>query len=188
MEVPPGPYDIILADPPWLYDDQANRARPPYSCMTQQQLRHLHIPAKEQSVLLMWATGPKMVEALELIEAWGFVYKTVLFVWNKTSANGNACVGLGHYTRPSCEFLLVATRGQRPFITKWIVNHSVRQLLNAQRREHSRKPDEIFTLLQTLFVPGLEKLEMFAREPRPGWDAWGNQTDHFGAPDGRPHV
>jgi N6-adenosine-specific RNA methylase IME4 len=123
--------------------------------------------------LLMWTTGPHIPSAIELIQRWGFTFKTVLFTWEKlTPVSHQPVMGLGYYTRSSCEFVLLATTGS---VTNLIRSHSVKQHFRAPIREHSRKPEAFWSLVDELFVPGIHRLEMFAREPRPDWDYHGDQ-------------
>jgi N6-adenosine-specific RNA methylase IME4 len=109
-------------------------------------------------------------KALELIERWGFEYKSDLFTWVKTTANGMPAYGLGYLTRKCTEEVLYATRGRG--LKR--VNCGVSQAILAPRREHSRKPDEVFEALERLFG-AVRRLELFARRSRPSWEIWGNE-------------
>jgi N6-adenosine-specific RNA methylase IME4 len=110
-------------------------------------------------------------KALELIEAWGFRYKTVAFTWAKTTKDGTDFpIGCGFWTRSNPEMCLLATKG-----TPVRISRSVRQLIIAPRREHGQKPDEIYDRIEAL-VPG-PYLEMFVRSARSGWDSWGNEVE-----------
>ena len=121
-----------------------------------------------------------MPQALKVIEAWGFTYKTCAFCWNK----GNTLplfpddfrdkMGLGYWTRANSEVCLLATRGKPKRL-----NADVRQIIQAPLREHSRKPDEVYSRIERL-VAG-PYLELFARQAWPGWDSWGNETEKFEA-------
>jgi N6-adenosine-specific RNA methylase IME4 len=111
-------------------------------------------------------------EALNVGTAWGFKFKTVAFTWAKTKLDGGFHTGLGHWTRGNPEMCLLFTRGKPKRQSK-----GVRQLIVAGRREHSRKPEEARERIEAL-VPG-ERIELFARDPRPGWSSWGDQTDRF---------
>ena len=182
MDVPPQKqYDLIVADPPWRYRDSATRgaAQHHYPTMSLPDLQSLIVPVKEEALLLLWATGPLLDDAIALMHAWGFAYVSVLFVWLKTTKSGTPRTGMGHYTRSNCEFVLLGRRGNRG-LTHWVRNHAVPQLIKAEPREHSRKPDEFFVALDALLTTNtLDKLEMFAREKRPGWDAWGDEINRF---------
>lgn len=136
--------------------------------------------ANEDCVLLMWATDPLLHKAIELIELWGFTYKTVGFYWAKLNKNCSSTeltkddffTGMGYWTRSNCEQCLLATLGSPSRLAM-----DVRKLVISPRREHSRKPDEVYERIEKL-LPG-PYLEMFARQAREGWDAWGNQKDLF---------
>lgn len=123
------------------------------------------------SVCFMWAVWPKIHEALELMEAWGFKYKTG-GAWHKKTVNGKSSFGTGYLLRSASEPFLIGTLGQ-PIIK----NRSTRNIIDAVVREHSRKPDCTYGLIEGLFDGPY--LELFARHKRPGWSVWGNQTDKF---------
>ena len=173
-------FRVILADPPWKYADfgHANNgaARNHYPLMTQERLCALPVAklAADPCALFLWATGPKMIEALEVVDAWGFDFKTVAFTWHKT---GN--IGLGSYTRTSEEFVLLGTRPrQNHGLTKLLRSHSVRSFVEASRGEHSEKPEQVARRIEDLF-PG-PYLELFARKTRPGWSVFGNALPNGG--------
>ena len=138
-----------------------------------------HLAAKD-SVLFIWITWPILIDALDLIKAWGFTYKTCAFSWMKAHAGQIELfdeavavqVGLGYWTRANSDVCLLATRGRPKRL-----NADVRQGIIAPRREHSRKPDGIHERIERL-VAG-PYLELFARQQRPGWTVWGNETDKF---------
>jgi N6-adenosine-specific RNA methylase IME4 len=115
-------------------------------------------------------TNPLLPVGLEVITAWGSAYKTVGFTWVKTTQDGTGFpIGCGYWTRANAELCLLATRGQPQRLSR-----SVRQLIVSPRREHSRKPDEIYDRIEEL-VPG-PYLELFARNRRPGWGSWGHEV------------
>lgn len=121
--------------------------------------------AADDSVLLMWATVPMLPHALEVMAAWGFAYKSHV-VWVKDR------FGTGYWFRNQHELLLVGTRGNPPAPapgTQW------QSVIEAPVREHSRKPDEVYELIEAYF-PNLPKIELFARHARPGWDRWGAEA------------
>jgi N6-adenosine-specific RNA methylase IME4 len=129
--------------------------------------------AQDDCTLLMWAIYPMLPEALDLIAAWGFKYKTVALTWAKLNRKaGSYFMGGGYWTRANAEICLLATRGAPGRRSK-----SVRQLIASPVREHSRKPAETYARIEQL-VPG-PYLELFARTTRRGWHSWGNQTDKF---------
>jgi N6-adenosine-specific RNA methylase IME4 len=126
--------------------------------------------AADNSALFMWAVDCMLPEALELGAAWGFTFKTVGFTWAKEKAKSAGWhIGLGYWSRGNPEMCLLFTRGAPKRQSA-----SVRQLIVAPRREHSRKPDETYDRIEAL-LPG-PYLELFARTRRAGWDAWGNQV------------
>lgn len=164
-----------------------NKPERHYATMTLDEIKALPVRdwAAKDCVLLLWAVDPMLPQALDVGAAWGFKFKTVGFVWAKerriTSSRGDAFdhpdekrfpMGTGYWTRANPEMCLLFTRGKPKRLSA-----SVRKLLIAPRREHSRKPDEQYARIEAL-VAG-PYLEMFARQTRPGWTAWGNETERF---------
>ena len=175
-------YPVILADPPWHYQNysttpgqvhmRARGAARHYPTMTVDQLSALEVPVADDAVLLMWAVWPLMVDAFKVITAWGFEYKTLAWVWVKLNRNSMGLFyGMGNYTRSNSEPCLLAVRGNAPKATA----HDIQSVIMTPIQEHSRKPDEQYAKIESLF-PNLPYLEMFARRARPGWDVWGNQA------------
>jgi N6-adenosine-specific RNA methylase IME4 len=172
-------YKVIYADPPWTFAtySRKGKGRSPeayYDCMSVADIKALPVAewAAEDCVLLLWATDPLLEKAFQIIDAWGFKYKTVGFYWAKlkkpdTSFDERSFfTGLGFWTRANPELCLLSTRG-RPHRRR----ADVRKLIVSPRREHSRKPDEAYERIEALCDGPF--LEMFARFPRPGWDSWG---------------
>ena len=175
-----GQFGCILADPPWRFDTfdgesaVPTQAPDPYETMSLADIKALPLDftGKADCVCVMWATAPLLPEALETLAAWGFRYKTA-GAWAKQSSTGRKwAFGTGYVFRSAAEFFLVGTRGKPRFNSR-----SVRNLIVAPVREHSRKPDDMHVLCETLFDGPY--LELFARAPRAGWTVWGNQTDRF---------
>jgi site-specific DNA-methyltransferase (adenine-specific) len=139
--------------------------------MSLDELKRLVLPAASDAVLFLWACFPLLAEALELIAAWGFTYKSVGFVWIKLNPRGvGLTTGLGHWSRSNAEVCLLGVRGRpRP------VSHRVHSVVIAPRGRHSEKPDEVRRRIEELTGPG-PKLELFARKRVPGWDAFGNEV------------
>ncbi len=173
-------YKTILADPPWEYEDKKGdlasmgAATSAYSTMPLEGIKRLPVKyiAQEDSLLLLWTTGPKIEEALEVIKAWGFRYRTLAFVWCKLNPLAIGLYsGLGSWVNSNVEFVLLAKRGSPKRLNK-----NVKQILFAPRREHSRKPDEIYGRIEQLSEGPF--IELFARRKREGWDAWGDQIDN----------
>ena len=163
-----GPFDVLYADPPWRYEfaETDNRAiENHYPTMDLQGICDLKPPVLENAVLFMWATATKIDEALEVIAAWGFDYKTSM-VWVKDK------IGMGYYVRNQHELLLIAKRGNIPVPDPQNRPSSV---VEAPRLEHSRKPEEFYELIESMY-PGRVYGEMFARRTRAGWGSWGNQV------------
>jgi N6-adenosine-specific RNA methylase IME4 len=182
-------YGVIYADPPWNFKNFSEKgtgrnAVAHYNCVDFAQLAAIKPQrwAAKDCVLFLWATDPLLPKALELIEAWGFTYKTVGFYWAKTNkrADLNAMspadffTGLGYWTRANVEQCLLATRGSPPRMAK-----DVKRLVIEPRREHSRKPDQIYSRIERLARGPY--LELFARQSRRGWDRWGDQARLFDA-------
>lgn len=168
-------YNIIYADPPWTYDDKHcdGNAADQYDTLKLADLCRLPASgiAAKDCVLLMWATYPKIREALFLIDAWGFTYKSIAFQWIKQNKSGNGYFfGLGRWTRGNTEPCLLAVKGKPKRIS-----NAVSQLVFSPLREHSRKPAEVREHIVTL-LGDLPRIELFARETAPGWDCWGYEA------------
>jgi len=172
-------YNIIYADPPWSYrvwnkKGNGRTAENHYPTMGIKEICALPVAniAAKDSALFLWATYPNLPEAFEVINAWGFAYKTVAFTWVKTCRKSPGYfVSLGHWTRANAEICLLATKGRPRRISK-----SVRQLIVSPVRGHSQKPDETRARIVEL-MGGLPRVELFAREKSDGWSAWGNEVD-----------
>jgi len=164
--IPKGEYDVIYADPPWEYDFSKNNAdsiEAHYPTMKLEEICNLQIPAAENAVMFLWATAPKLKEALKVMERWGFTYKTNL-VWVKDK------FGLGYWCRNQHELLLIGTKGE---FSPPAPENRFSSVINSPRNEHSAKPEEIYERLEKL-LPGRKYLELFARENnRENWDTWG---------------
>ena len=178
-------YKAILADPPWEFRVWSRKgtgrsAETHYDTMPTTKIAEIAVLdwAEKDCALFMWATWPTMQDAYKLIEDWGFTYKTCAFVWVKGEGlpmfpeDIKTQVGMGYWTRANTEVCLLATRGKPKRL-----NADVRQVIIDKRREHSRKPDEIYERIERLV--GGPYLEMFARTRRPGWDQTGNEVDKF---------
>lgn len=171
-----GKYQIIYADPPWSYRSGKVKgaAQNHYPTMSDEQLYQLPVStlADENSVLFLWCTFPKLPEALQLIKAWGFTFKTVAFVWVKQNRSGNGFfMGLGWWTRSNAEICLLAVKGKPKRKSA-----DVRQLIITPVEQHSRKPELVRECIVEL-MGDLPRIELFARQTVPGWDVWGNEVD-----------
>lgn len=164
--LPVGEFDVIYADPPWKYEYSAidGNAEVQYETLSVEELCNLNVPSATNSILFLWATNPLLREALQVMKAWGFEYKTNM-VWVK---NG---LGVGHFFRGDHELLLVGKRGGIP--PPMTPRSSV---LNATKNGHSRKPTEAYSIIETMY-PNRKYLELFARgEARLGWTIWGKEA------------
>jgi N6-adenosine-specific RNA methylase IME4 len=164
-----GQYAVLLADPPWQYEhvETLNRAIDNhYPTMTLADICALPVRSitYDDAVLFLWATSPKLAEAMQVIEAWGFTYRTCA-VWVKDK------IGMGYYFRQQHELVLVAARGSLPVPPEAVRPPSV---FEAPRLEHSRKPDTVHEFIERMY-PEQRKVELFARRPRDGWFIWGNE-------------
>lgn len=162
-QLPEGSFDIILADPPWEYDINT-RGSPDdhYQVMQDQNIAEMKVPAADDAILFLWATAPKLQEALDVMEAWGFEYKTH-GIWIKDK------IGTGYYFRGQHELLLVGRKGNIPAPQEATRPPSI---FHAERGQHSKKPELVHDLIEQMY-PNRKYLEMFARSERKGWEAWG---------------
>lgn len=165
--MPEGVYDVIYADPPWEYDFKL-RGSPDdhYPTMKTDEICELKVPAAENAILFLWATNPKLEDALKVATAWGFTYKTNL-VWVKD------LWGTGYYFRGQHELLLLATKGE---IQPPPISARRSSVLHASRAKHSEKPEEVYEIIEAMY-PGYTYLELFARNEREGWKAWGLEVN-----------
>lgn len=164
-------YPIVLADPPYRYEHptfgSSRDIEEHYPTMTLEEICALPVAevAMDSALLFLWVPPPILMQARDVFEAWGFDYRTGI-VWDKIS------IGMGNYVRQRHEHLLIARRGEFPTPAPARRPSSI---VSARRsREHSRKPDEAYELIERMY-PELPKLELFARKERPGWTVWGNE-------------
>ena len=164
-----GVYDVIVIDPPWnygrAYDAESSRSASPYPEMTQNELLAIELPAARDCVLFLWTTHAFIWDAKVIMDAAGFSYKATL-VWNKQK------IGMGAWLRMQCEFCLVGIKG-KPL---W-ENTTYRDIIEEARREHSRKPDGFYTMVEAITAG--RRLDYFSRQERNGWDTYGNETSKF---------
>lgn len=186
--LPRNHFSAVLCDPPWKFKSWTPKGGghglPEYPTMHWTDLASLPVKTlcTDDAVMFMWITWPHLKDALRLLEAWGFEYKTCAFSWIKANASqidmfrddSDVQVGMGYWTRANSEVCLLAVRGKPKRL-----NADVRQGIVEPRREHSRKPDCVYGRIERL-VAG-PYLELFARNEREGWTSWGNQTDKFKA-------
>jgi len=166
---PTGTYQLIYADPPWRYEHcetDCRRIENQYPTMTLDAICSLPVPtlAAPDCVLWLWTTSPKVAEAMSVIAAWGFTYRTCL-VWVKDK------IGMGYYARQRHELLLVAAKGHLPVPEPATRPDSV---IEAPRLQHSAKPPSVYDTLERMY-PACPKIELFSRTEREGWTQWGNE-------------
>jgi len=170
------PYSIVYADPAWDYAGrtQQNGKEPTgsatyhYSTMKIEDMKKLPVQSlcEKNCLLFMWSSSPHLPQAIELMNAWGFEYKTIAFVWDKQRVNP------GYYTMSQVEICIVGKKGNIPSPRG---SRNTRQFLSQMRGRHSAKPNEIRDRITEMF-PTQRKLELFARDEVVGWDRWGNEV------------
>lgn len=175
-------YKVIYADPPWEFKVWSKEtglgrsAEAHYNTMTKKDIQDMgsviNSITEDDAVLFLWVTMPCLVEGIELIQRWGFKYKTCAFSWVKMNKKKDTpFVGMGYYTRANNEICLLATKGKPLKRT----NKNVQQIVMSKIREHSRKPDEVRDRIVDLFGD-IPRIELFARQQFDGWDCWGNEV------------
>lgn len=180
-------YELIYADPSWTYRDKCHAgergAGYKYELMPLDKICALPIKeiAAKDCLLAMWWVPTQPLEALQVVQAWGFTLKTMKgFTWHKLTKNGKDHIGMGNYTRANTEDCLFATRGRPSRVNKGVrqffedIEHD--DYLNERIGRHSEKPAEARTRLE-LLLGDVERVELFARTKTPGWDVWGNEVD-----------
>ncbi len=171
-------YQIIYADPPWRYADRGcnGACEAHYSTMKIEELCALPIGdiADKDCILFMWATYPMLKEALQVMESWGFKYKTIGFQWIKQNRSGKGYhFGLGRWTRGNTEPCLIAVKG-RPY--KYKRSNSISQIIEYPLTQHSEKPSIVRNKIIDLTGDKLSRIELFARQEAKGWDCWGDEV------------
>lgn len=172
-------YKIIYADPPWQYrvyfkKGQGRSAENHYHTMNIKDIMALPVDkiADKDCILFLWITFPCLKEGIEVMERWGFKYKTCGFNWVKRNKKKNTYfMGLGFWTRSNSEVCLIGTKGQPKRVSK-----SVPQICDARIMEHSKKPAEIRERIVEL-CGELPRVELFARDKVKGWDSLGDEID-----------
>lgn len=177
-------YQIIYADPPWRFKNYSDKwhkdhkesrwVAKHYKIQTTKDI--CDIPIKDISdkncILFIWATFPRLPDCLEVIQSWGFVYKTIAFNWIKKNKKANSLFwGMGFWTRSNSEVCLLATKGNPKRLSK-----SIHQVIESKIEEHSKKPDEARKRIVEL-MGNLPRIELFARQKTEGWDVWGDEVD-----------
>lgn len=186
--LPRGYFKATLADPPWGFKTWSGPEKKvasrgsvaPYQTMEIEEIAALPVAnlAAENCVLFLWIVWPTLPEALNVMNSWGFGYKTCGFAWIKAdqyklfALQEDIHMGLGYWTRANSEVCLIGTKGNPKR-----KDNSIRQGIIEPKRQHSRKPDCVYERIERL-VAG-PYLELFARSTRPGWTSWGNEVDKF---------
>lgn len=181
----PPPYSIIYADPAWSYSDKKPRggAERHYPTMALDDIKAMQVSriAAADCALFIWGTYPLLPDVLATIDAWGFTYKTAAFKWIKTyPKSGKHFFGLGRWTRGNAEPCFLAVRGEPRRISAKVaqivttLEEGDGETLHAPVGRHSAKPPEVRDRIVEL-MGDLPRIELFARERAPGWDAWGNE-------------
>jgi N6-adenosine-specific RNA methylase IME4 len=187
---PEGGFGTVLADPPWRFQNRTGKVAPEhrrlsrYDTMDWQEIAALPVAdlMAAKSHCYLWVPNALIAEGLQVLKSWGFTYKTMI-VWAKRRKDGGPDGrGVGFYFRNVTEPVLFGVRGkQRTFVPgRRQVN-----MIETRKREHSRKPDELYSIIEAC-SPG-PFLEMFARYPRVGWQAWGDEADETVVPRGRQY-
>lgn len=172
-------YQIIYADPPWKYQGRMisgteSSVIDHYNWMSVDEISKLPIKkiADNNCILFMWVTLPKLNEFMQVVNGWGFEYKSTAFVWVKLNKkNGGYFMGQGRWTRANPEICILATKGKPKRVSA-----SVRQLVVSPIESHSKKPNEIKNRIVQL-TGDLPRVELFARQKTEGWDVWGNEVE-----------
>jgi site-specific DNA-methyltransferase (adenine-specific) len=176
-------YKVIYADPPWEYRQSGSKknsrgmAKQHYRTMSTDEICGLPIQslAAEDALLFLWATFPNISEALKVMEAWGFQYKTAAFVWVKKNRKaGTNFWGMGAYTRANAEVVLLGVKPKTK-ARQAVKRHDVHQIVEAPVGRHSAKPDEVRQRIVDL-CGDVPRVELFAREKPDGWDVWGDEV------------
>lgn len=186
---------VVVADPPWKFGDKlpgnGRGAEKHYDVMNVEDICHLQLPPiADDAHLFLWRVSSMPQEALDVIKAWGFIVKSEI-VWFKKTKHGKDHFGMGRQVRLGHEVCHIAVRGKGA----GVLNRSQRSTFTTEQdldedgggwfeavatRKHSQKPEEFFRIVEGLFAPDVQRLELFARQARPGWRVIGNQVP--GAP------
>lgn len=161
-------FDVILADPPWRYEHPISKSRAienHYPTMSLDEIKEFRIPAEDNAVLFLWCPVPILAKGIEVIDAWGFVYRTAM-VWVKDR------IGMGYYVRSRAELLLIAVKG-KPQVP--LPKNRPDSIINAPRKKHSAKPVILYRIIEEMY-PNARYIELFARNKREDWAALGNEV------------
>ncbi len=173
-------FGFIMIDPPWDFALRSDKGRTgkaaagQYGCMSMDEIKALPVAdlGRGDTLIWCWATHPMIDQQIEALRAWGFRFVTT-GTWGKTTKNGNLAFGTGYRLRCASEPFIIGTLGN-PETVK-----NIRTLFLAPVREHSRKPDEAYEIAERMMPGALQRADIFSRQVRPGWTAWGNETGKF---------
>lgn len=168
-EIPEGEFNIIYADPPWKYEFTETYSREVenyYPVMDLEEIKAIKVPSAQDAILYLWATAPKIKEAVEVMTSWDFTYRTCA-VWDKE------IMGMGYWFRIQHELLLVGMKGN---LSTPQPENRINSIYREKRGGHSKKPDYFYSVIEKMYPNG-RYLELFARNKRKGWVVWGNQLN-----------
>lgn len=177
-------YNVILADPPWKFGSKAYQdsdrdmlklEKTQYNTMNIDEIKTLPISniSEDDCALFLWTTDAHLKEAIEVMESWGFKYKTIAFVWIKKYESGSLVYNFAPWTLKSHEICLFGTKGK---MGQHKTTNNIKGLVEAIRTGHSKKPDEVMRRIERLFDK-CPKIELFARRKKEGWDSWGDEVE-----------
>ncbi|MEX2130830.1 MAG: MT-A70 family methyltransferase [Pseudohongiellaceae bacterium] len=176
-------FATVLADPPWQFTNRTGKMAPEhkrlsrYSTMTLQEIKDLPVEAivEDRAHLYLWVPNALLAEGLQVMEHWGFTYKSNL-IWYKVRKDGGPDRrGVGFYFRNVTELILFGVRGKK--VRTLQRGRTQENIISTRKREHSRKPDEQYEVIESCsWGP---RIELFARGPRKGWFVWGNQAESY---------
>ena len=179
-------YEVLYVDPPWRYKDGKDKTRKEFfqfasdnfPTMSKKELKKLEVPSicADNAIMFMWTTGPKLKEALLLLEAWGFTFKTTAFVWAKFTTHGKIATLPGRYTCGNAEFCLLATKGKCLLPA---INNTRSLVTTHGPRKFSEKPDIVRENIEKMF-PTHKRIELFSRHNLSNWHTWGNEVGKLG--------
>lgn len=176
-------YNIIYADPPWSFGSRLRNGsktrqhglEESYKSQSLDWIKNVPIQdiIAKDAILFLWTIDAHLGAALEVISSWRFKYKTIAFIWNKKEKTGKQVCYYGHWTLKGSEICLLGTKGK---IHSYIKSHKIRQLVEAQRTTHSKKPDEVRNRIVQL-MGDISRIELFAKEKHAGWKSVGYEID-----------
>lgn len=183
INFPDKKYNIVYADPPWNFSSKelckynGKRFTPlekHYDTQSSNWIRNLDVRSITDTdcALFLWTTDAHIKEAITVIEAWGFKYVTVAFVWEKKTKTGKTVANLGAWTMKNYELCLFGTKGR---MLQYKKRNNIYQKVEAERTKHSQKPAKVRDNIELLFG-NLPRIELFARQKTEGWDVWGNEV------------